>query len=146
MATIQGNDRDALADKEQLAAVRIAVDEVDDQIVTLIARRERLIRIAGTLKGDDAEVRAPGRVERIIEHVRSAAEKKDIDPDIVESTTKKTAEPSAQLLQVLLHGNTGLEFPAVSLAEAGHHMPLAEPIDGRHGKIPGDGVARVGHS
>ena len=86
MATIQGNDRDALADKEQLAAVRIAVDEVDDQIVTLIARRERLIRIAGTLKGDDAEVRAPGRVERIIEHVRTAAERKDIDPDIVEST------------------------------------------------------------
>lgn len=86
MATIQGNDRDALADKEQLAAVRIAVDEVDEQIVTLIARRERLIRIAGTLKGDDAEVRAPGRVERVIEHVRSAAEKKDIDPDIVEST------------------------------------------------------------
>ena len=86
MATIQGNDRDALADKEQLAAVRIAVDEVDEQIVTLIARRERLIRIAGTLKGDDAEVRAPGRVERVIEHVRAAAEKKDIDPDIVEST------------------------------------------------------------
>lgn len=86
MATIQGNDRDAQADKEQLAAVRIAVDEVDEQIVTLIARRERLIRIAGTLKGDDAEVRAPGRVERIIEHVRSAAAKKDIDPDIVEST------------------------------------------------------------
>ena len=86
MATIQGNDRDAQADKEQLAAVRIAVDEVDEQIVTLIARRERLIRIAGTLKGDDAEVRAPGRVERIIEHVRSAAKKKDIDPDIVEST------------------------------------------------------------
>ncbi|BAS09223.1 chorismate mutase [Arthrobacter sp. Hiyo4] len=48
-----------MADKEQLAAVRIAVDEVDEQIVTLIARRERLIRIAGTLKGDDAEVRAP---------------------------------------------------------------------------------------
>jgi len=86
MATIQGNDRDALADKEQLSAVRIAVDEVDEQIVALIARRERLIRIAGTLKGDDAEVRAPGRVEGIIGHVRSVAEKKDIDPDIVEST------------------------------------------------------------
>ena len=86
MATIQGNNRDAAADREQLAAVRVAVDEVDDQIVTLIARRERLIRIAGTLKGDDAEVRAPGRVERIIEHVREAAEKKDIIPDIVEST------------------------------------------------------------
>ncbi|KSU77859.1 isochorismate pyruvate lyase [Pseudarthrobacter enclensis] len=86
MATIQGNDRDAQADKEQLAAVRVAVDEVDEQIVTLIARRERLIKIAGTLKGDDAEVRAPDRVEKIIEHVRSAAVAKDIDPDIVEST------------------------------------------------------------
>ena len=84
----------ALAESEAVLALlvelehdlRIAVDEVDDQIVTLIARRERLIRIAGTLKGDDAEVRAPGRVERVIEHVRSAAERKDIDPDIVEST------------------------------------------------------------
>ena len=57
MATIHGNDQEAQADKEQLAAVRVAVDEVDEQIVMLIARRERLIRIAGTLKGDDAEVR-----------------------------------------------------------------------------------------
>lgn len=86
MPTIHGHDKDAQADREQLAAVRVAVDEVDEQIVTLIARRERLIRISGTLKGDDAEVRAPGRVEKVIEHVRAAAEKKDIDPDIVEKT------------------------------------------------------------
>jgi isochorismate pyruvate lyase len=86
MPTNHGDEKNAQADREQLAAVRVAVDEVDEQIVTLIARRERLIRIAGTLKGDDAEVRAPGRVERVIEHVRSAAKKKEIDPDIVEST------------------------------------------------------------
>lgn len=76
MPTNHGDEKNAQADREQLAAVRVAVDEVDEQIVTLIARRERLIRIAGTLKGDDAEVRAPGRVERVIEHVRLAAEKK----------------------------------------------------------------------
>ncbi|MBT2550632.1 chorismate mutase [Arthrobacter sp. ISL-65] len=86
MPTNHGDEKNAQADREQLAAVRVAVDEVDEQIVHLIARRERLIRIAGTLKGDDAEVRAPGRVERVIEHVRLAAEKKEIDPDIVEST------------------------------------------------------------
>jgi isochorismate pyruvate lyase len=87
MPTNHGVDKNAQADMDQLAAVRIAVDEVDEQIVTLIARRERLIRIAGTLKGGDtAEVRAPGRVERIIEHVRSAAEKKGIDPGLVETT------------------------------------------------------------
>jgi isochorismate pyruvate lyase len=86
MPTNHGHDKDAQADREQLAAVRVAVDEVDEQIVTLIARRERLIRISGTLKGDDAEVRAPGRVEKVIEIVRAAAAKKDIDPDIVEKT------------------------------------------------------------
>lgn len=86
MSTNHGDDKNAQADKEQLAAVRVAVDEVDEQIVMLIGRRERLIRIAGTLKEDSAQVRAPGRVERVIEHVRATAEKKDIDPDIVEKT------------------------------------------------------------
>ena len=66
--------------------MRVAVDEVDEQIVALIGRRERLIRIAGTLKADSAEVRAPGRVERVIEHVRATAEQKDIDVDLVEKT------------------------------------------------------------
>ncbi|MET1021419.1 MAG: chorismate mutase [Arthrobacter sp.] len=86
MSTNHGDEKAAQADREQLAAVRVAVDEVDEQIVALIGRRERLIRIAGTLKADSAEVRAPGRVERVIEHVRAAAEQKDIDVDLVEKT------------------------------------------------------------
>jgi isochorismate pyruvate lyase len=92
MPTNHGDDKDAQADKEQLAAVRVAVDEVDEQIVLLIGRRERLIRIAGTLKEDSAQVRAPGRVERVIEHVRGVAEKKDIDADIVEKTYRAMTE------------------------------------------------------
>jgi isochorismate pyruvate lyase len=92
MSTNHGYDKDAEADKAQLAAVRVAVDEVDEQIVTLIGRRERLIRIAGTLKADSAEVRAPGRVERVIEHVKATAEQKDIDPAIVEKTYRAMVE------------------------------------------------------
>ena len=86
MPTNHADDKAAQADREQLAAVRVAVDEVDEQIVSLIGRRERLIRIAGTLKADSAEVRAPGRVERVIGHVRATAEKKDIDVELVEKT------------------------------------------------------------
>ncbi|MEW1784940.1 chorismate mutase, partial [Arthrobacter sp. NPDC080086] len=52
MSTNHAEDKAAQADKDQLAAVRVAVDEVDEQIVALIGRRERLIRIAGTLKAD----------------------------------------------------------------------------------------------
>ncbi len=88
MPTHNRDAEDAQADKEQLAAVRVAVDEVDEQIVALIGRRERLIRIAGTLKADSAEVRAPGRVERVLEHVKATAEQKDIDTGIVEETYK----------------------------------------------------------
>lgn len=97
MSTNHADDKTANADREQLAAVRVAVDEVDEQIVALIGRRERLIRIAGTLKADSAEVRAPGRVERVIEHVRATAEHKDIDADIVEQTYKAMIEAFTRL-------------------------------------------------
>ena len=76
MPTNHGDEKNAQADREQLAAVRVAVDEVDEQIVTLIARRERLIRIAGTVTGADAGVGAPVVVEGVSEQVRWAAEKK----------------------------------------------------------------------
>ncbi len=72
--------------KAQLSAVRIAINEVDEQMVTLIARRERLVRIAGTLKEDKAAVRAPARVEQVIEHVRQLAAEKKVDPEVAEAT------------------------------------------------------------
>ena len=97
MSTHHADDKDAQADKDQLAAVRVAVDEVDEQIVALIGRRERLIRIAGTLKSDSAEVRAPGRVERVLEHVKATAEKKEVDPDIVEQTYRAMIEAFIKL-------------------------------------------------
>src|SRR5512141_1063352 len=97
MSTHHRDDKDAQADKDQLAAVRVAVDEVDEQIVALIGRRERLIRIAGTLKSDSAEVRAPGGGERVLEHVKATAEKKEVDPDIVEQTYRAMIEAFIKL-------------------------------------------------
>lgn len=71
---------------QQLAAVRVAINEVDEQIVSLISRRERLVRRAGTLKRDDASVRAPARVEQVITNVRGYASSQGVDPDVVEQT------------------------------------------------------------
>ncbi|MBG6224855.1 isochorismate pyruvate lyase [Arthrobacter sp. CAN_A2] len=71
---------------KQLAAVRVAIDEVDEQIVSLMSRRERLVRRAGSLKHDDASVRAPARVERVITNVREYASKQGVDPSVVEQT------------------------------------------------------------
>ncbi|MCU1633392.1 MAG: chorismate mutase [Micrococcaceae bacterium] len=71
---------------QQLMAVRDAINEVDEQIVSLISRRERLVRRAGTLKRDDASVRAPARVEQVITNVRGYASKLGVDPTVVEHT------------------------------------------------------------
>ncbi|WP_434994529.1 chorismate mutase [Arthrobacter sp. Ld5] len=71
---------------KQLAAVRVAINEVDEQIVSLISRRERLVRRAGALKRDDASVRAPARVEQVIANVRGYASAQGVDPTVVEQT------------------------------------------------------------
>ncbi|WP_026550941.1 chorismate mutase [Arthrobacter sp. Br18] len=70
----------------KLDAVREAINEVDEQMVALISRRERLVRRAGALKHDDASVRAPARVEQVITNVRGYAEKQGVDPTVVEET------------------------------------------------------------
>ncbi|WP_026532010.1 chorismate mutase [Arthrobacter sp. H41] len=70
----------------KLNAVREAINEVDEQMVALISRRERLVRRAGALKHDDASVRAPARVEQVISNVRGYAEKQGVDPAVVEET------------------------------------------------------------
>ncbi|MET4059105.1 isochorismate pyruvate lyase [Arthrobacter sp. UYP6] len=70
----------------QLDDVRTAIDEIDEEIVALIWRRERLVRLAGSLKDNDAEVLAPERVEEVLEHVRATAEAQDGDPTVVEAT------------------------------------------------------------
>lgn len=70
----------------QLADVRAAIDEIDEEMVALIARRERLVRIAGTLKNDAAAVRSPERVEQVISTVRELADDSKVSPEVVEAT------------------------------------------------------------
>ena len=55
-----------------LQEIRTEIDALDRQIVTLLAARERLVRRAGRLKTDTAAVRAPGRVEQVVERTYRA--------------------------------------------------------------------------
>lgn len=73
---------------EDLAEVRTAIDELDREIVTLIARRQRWVVKAGALKRGlvvDA-VKAPARVEGVIAHVRELAADSGASPEVVEAT------------------------------------------------------------
>lgn len=69
-----------------LADVRSEIDAIDLRIIELIAQRQGWVVEAGKLKRDESGVRAPARVEAVIEKVREHATEKGASPDVVERT------------------------------------------------------------
>ncbi|SCL44758.1 isochorismate pyruvate lyase [Micromonospora citrea] len=67
-----------------LAELRTAIDQLDDEIVRLLARRESLVRRAAPLKTDLGAVRAPERVGQVIARVRASAAEAGGTPDVME--------------------------------------------------------------
>ncbi|MBG6106223.1 isochorismate pyruvate lyase [Micromonospora vinacea] len=74
-----------MADTEPaLAGIRTAIDELDAEIVGLLARRADLVRQAAPLKSDRQAVRAPERVAQVVARVRALAGAAGADPDLIE--------------------------------------------------------------
>lgn len=73
-------------DGPSIEDVRVAIDTLDEEIVELIARRQRWVVKAGALKRDVAAVRAPDRVEQVIAKVRALAVEAGSSPEVVEAT------------------------------------------------------------
>lgn len=68
-----------------LSEIRAQIDAVDQQIVVLIAQRQVRVLDAGALKPDEQAVRAPDRVEQVIERVRALATEAGASPEVVEA-------------------------------------------------------------
>ncbi|MEV0402898.1 chorismate mutase [Actinoallomurus sp. NPDC050550] len=71
---------------DEIHGIRIEIDELDRRIVALLAERENLVRRAGRLKTSATAVRAPQRVEQVVQRVRAAAADLGATPDVVERT------------------------------------------------------------
>ena len=67
-----------------LAEIRSRIDELDRELVGLLARREELVRQAAPLKSDAQAVRAPDRVAQVVARVRRLASEAGADPDLIE--------------------------------------------------------------
>jgi|tagenome__1003787_1003787.scaffolds.fasta_scaffold20965797_3 isochorismate pyruvate lyase len=72
--------------QDGIQQIRAEIDRLDRQIVALIAEREQFVRRAGRVKTDTAGVRAPKRVEQVVERVRALAGELGATPDVVERT------------------------------------------------------------
>ncbi|WP_433261400.1 chorismate mutase [Micromonospora vinacea] len=67
-----------------LTEIRARIDELDRDLVGLLARREALVRQAAPLKSDGQAVRAPDRVAQVVARVRTLAIEEGADPDLIE--------------------------------------------------------------
>lgn len=87
-----------------LEEVRTHIDLLDRRIVELIAERQGWVATAGPLKKDEQAVRAPARVEQVIEKVRGLASETGASPDVVERTYRALI---AAFIELELNGHRG---------------------------------------
>lgn len=70
---------------ENLEQVRENIDRIDRNIVKLIAERSTYVTQAANFKKTSDDVKAPKRVEIIINKVRTLANENGVNPKIVEN-------------------------------------------------------------
>lgn len=67
-----------------LEQVRENIDRLDRQIVALLAERGSFVSQAARFKKDSDEVKAPQRVEQVINKVRALSQTAGANPDVTE--------------------------------------------------------------
>jgi isochorismate pyruvate lyase len=79
------DDHRDMAEPQSLADVRSRIDDLDTQLITLLARRQELVEAAAGFKRDEHAVRAPDRVEQVVTAVRAKATTAGLDPAVAEA-------------------------------------------------------------
>ena len=67
-----------------LEEVRSNIDRIDNEIIKLIAERTEYVKQASSFKKSESGVKAPNRVEDVIQKVRKRSLEYGASPDIVE--------------------------------------------------------------
>ncbi|WP_460957881.1 chorismate mutase [Parasphingorhabdus pacifica] len=66
-----------------LDEIRGQIDQLDDEVIKLLAQRQQLVERAAAHKQDEAAVRAPGRRERMMERRRTRSVEEGVHPEVV---------------------------------------------------------------
>jgi isochorismate pyruvate lyase len=78
-------DHGRVSEPASLSDVRRGIDELDTQLVALLARRQALVEAAARFKRDEQAVRAPDRVEQVVARVRDKASAAGLDATVAEA-------------------------------------------------------------
>ena len=77
-----------------MAQVRAGVDELDRQLVALLARRFAHMRAAARIKPDKGQVRDEGRKAEVIANARAQAQARGIPADAIAELWERLVEAS----------------------------------------------------
>ncbi len=98
--TRQDNDNNPrLEECDSLDQVRKHIDRLDHLIVPLLLERNHYVIQAAKLKGDVNAARVPARIEDVVKKVRTFAEERGSNPDIVEAIYRAMIEINIQVEQ-----------------------------------------------
>lgn len=67
-----------------ISEVREKIDIIDSQLVKLIAKRSECVKAAASFKKDTQDVKAPNRVQQVIDKVTAIAAQYDLSPEIIQ--------------------------------------------------------------
>lgn len=78
--------RTAPKDIETMAEIRACIDEIDDELIALLAEREAYTNEVPALKlKEGIAAAAPARVAAVLAHVRDKAAARGFDPELAEA-------------------------------------------------------------
>ncbi|ARE39791.1 Isochorismate pyruvate-lyase [Rhodovulum sp. P5] len=78
---------------QNMKDLRLQIDTLDAEIVSLLARRARFIDRAAELKpGEGLPARIGARIDEVIRNVRHHAGKEGLDPDLAETMWRELIE------------------------------------------------------
>jgi isochorismate pyruvate lyase len=69
-----------------ISEVRARIDRIDEEIVKLLARRQKLVREAARFKADQQAVRAPDRRSAMMIRLQELAAQHGVSSDVVHRT------------------------------------------------------------
>ena len=77
--------------------VRKNINQIDEEIVKLIAKRDHFVKQAAKFKKDSNDVKAPKRVEEVINKVKNIARLNGGNEELVENVYKAMIESFIKL-------------------------------------------------
>jgi chorismate mutase len=95
------------AARAEIDRMRRRIDELDEQIVRLLAERTAVVRALTEHKSDEAAVRSPDRVRQVLDRVEALAERHEMPPEVARETYRALIEQLTRMQLELLARRRG---------------------------------------